>query len=93
MRGATRPPLGEGPPPAGFGKAPIFPKKVFEGPEAAETLSFPPGLMPQPATDEVLLAEVKDRFYAVMDTAVHPTPGLFHLLDRLRWLVTGHYPV
>ncbi|MBK8217158.1 MAG: hypothetical protein IPK71_25820 [Myxococcales bacterium] len=53
MRGATRPPLGEGPPPVGFGKAPIFPKKALDGPEAAETLSFPPGLMPTPATDEI----------------------------------------
>jgi len=32
---------------------------------------------------EVLLAEVKQRFYAEMDTAVHPTPGLFALLARL----------
>ncbi len=53
MRGATRPPLGEGPPPVGFGKAPIFPRKMVEGSEVAETLSFPPGLLPQPATDEV----------------------------------------
>ena len=33
---------------------------------------------------ERLQAEVKERFYAEMDTAVHPTPGLFVLLDRLR---------
>jgi HAD superfamily hydrolase (TIGR01509 family) len=33
---------------------------------------------------EVLLAEVRKRFYAVMDTAVHPMPGLFVLLERLR---------
>ena len=33
---------------------------------------------------ERLQAEVKDRFYAEMDTAVHPTPGLYVLLDRLR---------
>ena len=26
---------------------------------------------------EVLLADVRQRFYAEMDTAVHPTPGLF----------------
>jgi HAD superfamily hydrolase (TIGR01509 family) len=31
-----------------------------------------------------LLAEVRRRFYAVMDTAVHPTPGLFVLLDHLK---------
>jgi HAD superfamily hydrolase (TIGR01509 family) len=36
----------------------------------------------QPAED--LLAEVRGRFYAVMDTAVHPTPGLFVLLDHLK---------
>jgi HAD superfamily hydrolase (TIGR01509 family) len=33
---------------------------------------------------ERLQAEVKERFYAEMDTAVHPTPGLFVLLDHLR---------
>ena len=33
---------------------------------------------------EVLLADVRKRFYDQMDTAVHPTPGLFVLLDRLR---------
>ena len=33
---------------------------------------------------DVLLAEVRQRFYAEIDTAVHPAPGLFTLLDRLR---------
>ncbi len=33
---------------------------------------------------ERLQAEVKERFYAEMDTAVHPTSGLYVLLDRLR---------
>ncbi len=33
---------------------------------------------------ERLQAEVKERFYAEMDTVVHPTPGLFVLLDRLK---------
>jgi HAD superfamily hydrolase (TIGR01509 family) len=32
---------------------------------------------------EVLLADVRQRFYDQMDTAVHPTPGLFTLLDHL----------
>lgn len=32
---------------------------------------------------DVLLGDVRQRFYAEMDTAVHPTPGLFQLLDRL----------
>ena len=32
---------------------------------------------------EELLADVRQRFYAEVDTAVHPTPGLFVLLDRL----------
>lgn len=32
---------------------------------------------------EVILAEVKERFAAEVDTAVHPTPGLFALLDHL----------
>lgn len=35
----------------------------------------------EPAED--LLGEIRRRFYAVMDTVVHPTPGLFVLLDRL----------
>ncbi|MGO9598213.1 MAG: HAD family hydrolase [Isosphaeraceae bacterium] len=35
---------------------------------------------------DVLLADVRQRFYAEIETAVHPTPGLFHLLDRL-----GHH--
>lgn len=33
---------------------------------------------------DVLLAEVRQRFFAELDTAVHPTPGLFTLLDLLR---------
>ena len=32
---------------------------------------------------EAILAEVKDRFAAEVDTAVHPTPGLIALLDHL----------
>jgi HAD superfamily hydrolase (TIGR01509 family) len=32
---------------------------------------------------EVLLADVRQRFFALVDTAVHPTPGLFVLLDHL----------
>jgi HAD superfamily hydrolase (TIGR01509 family) len=32
---------------------------------------------------DVLLAEVRQRFFALVDTAVHPTPGLFVLLDHL----------
>ncbi len=34
-------------------------------------------------TPEELLAEVRERFYALIDTAVHPTPGLFALLNHL----------
>ncbi len=33
---------------------------------------------------DVLLADVRQRFFAQIDTAVHPAPGLFTLLDRLR---------
>lgn len=33
---------------------------------------------------EVLLGEVRQRFRAELDRAVHPTPGLFVLLDHLR---------
>jgi len=32
---------------------------------------------------ETLLEDVRVRFYADMDTAIHPTPGLFALLDAL----------
>ena len=32
---------------------------------------------------ELLYAEVKQRFFALVDTAVHPTPGLIVLLDHL----------
>jgi HAD superfamily hydrolase (TIGR01509 family) len=32
---------------------------------------------------ETLLADVRQRFFALVDTAVHPTPGLIVLLDRL----------
>jgi HAD superfamily hydrolase (TIGR01509 family) len=32
---------------------------------------------------EVILAEVKERFAVEVDAAVHPTPGLFALLDHL----------
>lgn len=32
---------------------------------------------------EDLLADVRQRFYAEMDTAVHPTPGLFVVFGRL----------
>ena len=35
---------------------------------------------------EDFLADVRNRFYAVMDAAVHPMPGLFVLLDRLHTL-------
>ena len=32
---------------------------------------------------EFLMAEATERFMALVDTAVHPTPGLIHLLDLL----------
>ena len=32
---------------------------------------------------EVVLAEIRQRFFALVDTAVHPTPGLLVLLDHL----------
>jgi beta-phosphoglucomutase-like phosphatase (HAD superfamily) len=35
---------------------------------------------------EDFLADVKTRFFAILDTVVHPTPGLFLLLDRLHHL-------
>jgi len=48
--------------------------------EAAESLKTLAGLE-EPVED--VLAEVRERFYAEMDTAVHPTPGLFVLLDHI----------
>ncbi len=33
---------------------------------------------------ETLMAEIRRRFYDLIDTAVHPTPGLIVLLDALR---------
>jgi HAD superfamily hydrolase (TIGR01509 family) len=33
---------------------------------------------------EIILGEVRERFAAEVDTAVHPTPGLFALLDHLQ---------
>ena len=39
---------------------------------------------------EVLLADVRKRFYDQMDTAVHPTPGLFVLLDHLHRVSLPH---
>ena len=35
---------------------------------------------------EDFLADVRRRFYALMDTVVHPMPGLFVLLDRVHAL-------
>ncbi|HKI20121.1 MAG TPA: HAD family phosphatase [Isosphaeraceae bacterium] len=49
--------------------------------EVAQTLKTLAG-PDEPVED--LLAEVRERFYAVMDSAVHPTAGLFVLLDRLK---------
>src|SRR6266436_5371540 len=48
--------------------------------EVGEALKVLAGL-DEPA--EVLLAEVRERFAALVDEAVHPTPGLFVLLDHL----------
>jgi HAD superfamily hydrolase (TIGR01509 family) len=32
---------------------------------------------------EAIMAELRERFYSELETAVHPTPGLFALLDQL----------
>jgi HAD superfamily hydrolase (TIGR01509 family) len=53
-------------------------RRSIEGAQALKTLAG----LEEPV--EVLLAEVRERFYALMDSAVHPTPGLFVLLDHLR---------
>jgi HAD superfamily hydrolase (TIGR01509 family) len=48
--------------------------------DAGQSLKTLAGL-DEPA--EALLAEIRQRFFALVDTAVHPTPGLFVLLDHL----------
>jgi len=48
--------------------------------DAANSLKTLAGLE-EPVED--VLAEVRERFYALMDTAVHPTPGLYVLLDHI----------
>jgi len=53
-------------------------RRSIEGAQALKTLAG----LDEPVED--LLAEVRERFTAVMDTAVHPTAGLFILLDRLK---------
>jgi HAD superfamily hydrolase (TIGR01509 family) len=51
--------------------------------EVVESWRTVAGVM-EPVED--FLAEVRERFYAVMDTVVHPMPGLFVLLDKLHRL-------
>ncbi len=48
--------------------------------ESGMALKTLAGLEEEP---EVLMAEATERFMALVDTAVHPTPGLIHLLDLL----------
>jgi HAD superfamily hydrolase (TIGR01509 family) len=48
--------------------------------DAAQSWKTLAGLDDSP---EALLAEVRQRFFALVDTAVHPTPGLFVLLEHL----------
>jgi HAD superfamily hydrolase (TIGR01509 family) len=52
-------------------------RRAAEAGEAFRRLSG----LDEPVED--LMVEVRQRFYARMDAAVHPTPGLFVLLDRL----------
>ena len=48
--------------------------------ESGMALKTLAGLEEEP---EVLMAEATERFLGLVDTAVHPTPGLIHLLDLL----------
>ena len=52
-------------------------RRAVEAGQAFKTLAG----LDEPVED--LMAEARARFFAEMDTAVHPTPGLFVLLDHL----------
>ncbi|WP_435019180.1 HAD family hydrolase [Tundrisphaera sp. TA3] len=51
-----------------------------QGNESGLAFKTMTGLEDEP---EALMAEARERFMAEIDAAVHPTPGLFALLDRL----------
>ena len=52
-------------------------RRAVEAGQAFKTLAG----LDEPVED--LMAEARARFFAEMDAAVHPTPGLFALLDHL----------
>ncbi len=60
--------------------------KQFIGRRAAEVAPLWKTLAGVEGPIEEFLADVRGRFYAVVDTAVHPMPGLFVLLDLLHAL-------
>jgi HAD superfamily hydrolase (TIGR01509 family) len=60
--------------------------KQFIGRRATEVAPLWKTLAGVEGPIEEFLADVRSRFYAVIDTAVHPMPGLFVLLDLLHTL-------
>jgi HAD superfamily hydrolase (TIGR01509 family) len=58
--------------------------KQFIGRRAREVAQLWKTLAGVEGPVEEFLADVRNRFYALLDTAVHPMPGLFVLLDLLR---------
>ena len=63
--------------------------KQFIGRRAARLLQLWKTLAGVEGPVEDFLADVRKRFYAAMDTAVHPMPGLFVLLDLLHRLAAS----
>src|SRR6185312_4289531 len=57
--------------------------RVLIGRRAAEVAGWLKHLAGIDEPPEIVLAEIRERFAAEVDTAVHPTPGLFALLDHL----------
>jgi HAD superfamily hydrolase (TIGR01509 family) len=60
--------------------------KQFIGRRANEVVHLWTTLVGVEGPIEEFLEDVRQRFYGVMDAAVHPMPGLFVLLDRLHRL-------
>ena len=58
-------------------------KRVLIGRRAADSGEAFRKLAGLEESVEAIMAELRERFYAELETAVHPTPGLFALIDRL----------
>jgi HAD superfamily hydrolase (TIGR01509 family) len=57
--------------------------RALIGRRAAEVAGWLKNLAGIDEPPEIVLAEIRERFAAEVDSAVHPTPGLFALLDHL----------